>query len=379
MNKLTGKLIIVLILLVLVSPGLAKIPALFVAPGGTLESFTSSYRLMDIKGQALVGKTSGGGISLEAGGTAFWRGEEAPPGTVRLSIERAADARGSAVRVRWASTRVPDIYMASSYPGADWTRIVDGTAVPPSVISADFSPSSPTEYIDHRNQVGTGISQVYYKGLIAGNDMATFLSSAEAVGKFNWTCAQGFNLVSLPFRSFGTTEVAAVVGTQLPSALSTEPSNNIYNYEEAAGASYKASYISSAWSFTSPFRLNLSKGYWVEVNKPQSPEPTIVTVVGAVNEEASRSIIRGFNLLGSPLAASREVEAARFTAGTPGAFSGTAVDPGDQIYVYDPSATAVLTDGRFAFSSPFSLRVGRGFWYEAKKGGPYTPYNWTIR
>jgi len=386
-------LIISLLLIVGVLPAWARVPIVMVVPGGTLESLTTSYKVMDIKGQALIGKTSGGGITVEVGGTAFWRGEEAPPGTVRLSIERVADTVNSDVKVRWGSSRVPDVYASSVYPGSvtDWNQIVFGATTPPSVISADFSPTNPSEYVNHRRQVGAGLEQAYYKALIAGNDKATYLPSAEGVGKFNLSVPGPhgsellkYSLIAVPFLQYDY-DLDKAIGQQLTANASKGNATEIWSYGVTNFSSQK--YLSPAgWvtvEGTSGFIASLGEGYVIQTKLGHADKT--ITIVGEVKRDGFGPRTVGANLytfFGNPYPIYKPLANIGMSA-IDGALQGsdsgladqiwgwTGSDFGNQVYLRTGASWTTFTGSGIS-----SLEAGKAYVLRRNPSAPLGGFNW---
>ena len=294
--------------------------------GGTLTS--DAYILIDSKGDALGGTASSGNYLfvpglfglLGVGGATGEVGPIAPTGTVILSISR----KSSQVDIKWKTAATPDIYVTSGSGGIfnnepkSWLKILNGqTGAQDASYNGeygDFVVDIAQKTLFHDAQVGEGTDEAYYRGLIVGYAKdaistdpnvpqdTTYLASAWAVGKLNYTCDPGFNLISCPFVQ-DVSDLDIVFGKQLNEG-DLQGADRILKKKSPSAFSYSWAFLNSAdhlWhdvdvSANPPtFSTSNLDGYFVWV-KGSSKN---ITLVGRVTNEAVVDIAQGFDLLGS--------------------------------------------------------------------------------
>ena len=289
---------------------------------------------------------------------------EAPTGTMSLFIERA----GNDVEITWEARFVsPQVYMLTgdgagrfaSYEG--WARVYNGGIDP--AYAAQFS--TITNGIRHRDQVGRGTPEAYYKGLQAGIDPAAInpetgssnLASAFAVGKFNIPLISGLsNMAAMPFIP-SNPDISSVIGAQLPNGTVLSMRDPTGRWDE----------VSYAGGWSSALNINPDYGFWINVS---SGSP-ILTLVGNVYPGSRRTITLygGLNnLLGSAYPIQVDLNSSLL--------GGTLAAEGGKL--------SAFADGRWdepeyrggAWTSLiYKLKPGKGFWVNMNAPGT-RPWNY---
>jgi len=227
----------------------------------------------------------------------------APPGTIRLHISRA----GSDIMISWEGFSVHtylnslNFYVLTGDGTGTFTNNFIGTYATPenwkpatASTSYDFTHYNdyPVAYFLHKNQVGRGTTEAYYKGIFqtsAMTNIAYYLPSAEAVGKVNvgldgTASIPGYNLVSVPFTS-ESRSVSSVFGTGSPwvngdQILKKAGPTPAYLTAVYDGTTYPSEPWRDAGNTTNvaAFEINTPlHGYFVSV---KAPKP--ITLVGKV-------------------------------------------------------------------------------------------------
>jgi hypothetical protein len=227
-------------------------------------------------------------VAVEGGGPFIIIEGEPPAGTVPLYISR----NGADILITWeAQYLTPQIYAlygdgtgkyTNSY-ASGWEKVAEGATVASGYTTVNNS-------LTHQNQVGQGSPEAYYKGIVAGIDIAQAAATFEAawaVGKVNVELKKatsqtdpGKNYISIPFnRPSNTINNVMLVdqfddGTKVYSQLQGQH----YNFDIAK---VKNTAWVSGFSDTTlvgdTFMIVPEKGYMVEV-----PNDKTVTVMGNV-------------------------------------------------------------------------------------------------
>lgn len=221
----------------------------------------------DVKGQPVIGISTGdipgpdGPITATVifGWGPMWSlvpiviEEGVPEGTVPLTIARD----GNNILITWNNGLYGDNISLFYLPG-DGTGIYTNTPDPWQAVDGNFTLQLAQGRITHNNQVGAGLTEVYYKALQPGytrtslnSDNVNVLSTAWSVGKFNvniegQAANAGKNLMSIPFISQAGTTVASVFGTGTP-----WQEGDIINSKNSADPTYlSAIYRNGSWAST---------------------------------------------------------------------------------------------------------------------------------
>ncbi|MEA3494083.1 MAG: hypothetical protein U9R38_06840 [Candidatus Margulisiibacteriota bacterium] len=339
-----------------------------VSAGSILNAHGSDPSLNDIKGQPVIGFSTGGGITGYWGaGYHLWVGV-GPGDYVPLTIER----QGDDIKISWSTGTQPDIYCAvytapatGQYvnEGTDWTDITDGS------ISDQFDLFNVSSgYILHNDQAsGSSASygEVYYKALKPGTDPTavnpdtnqTYLFSAEAVGKIDISVDPGYNLVSVPFTYEGVAGLLKnVFGDQLH-AGNVDTADRIYTKGDSGSWGMDNAYLSNDgkwyWSnqpaIESTISVGSTKGYLVRNKGSQ----VLITVVGDVSGPQTIDMTQGFNAVGTV----HPVNIALNSLGISGLANVTAGDvaTADRLYIKEDA-------GSWGMSNAYLASDGNWYW-----------------
>ncbi|MDD5593461.1 MAG: hypothetical protein PHG97_01800, partial [Candidatus Margulisbacteria bacterium] len=237
-----------------------------------------------------------------------------PAGTLALQIAR----NGADVEVTWDSINNKNVQIFarvgdgtgkfSNTPG-DWVQVVkDDVLVNNPLPPGSFAIAAGK--LTHKKQVGVdtaNLAEVYYRGLKQGivasaisNDPnfpnppgTTYIASAWPVGKVNVNVTSGPNLFATPF----TNQSAAI-----SNALFTQIDVNnveVYQFDDQAKTYTKATFTGGNWTYVGGPAEEIKPGnaFWVK------NWTGILTVMGNnINQQFTRTIYPGANLLGSPSA-----------------------------------------------------------------------------
>lgn len=322
-----------------------SIPSLTISSGGHTGLQSSSYKLQDIKGQAVIGSGASGSYGLGLGGVYGTLGEGGGGGggggmpglgpddgliqNTRIRID------GNDIVLSWTRT--------GSVASVDIWRSAD----------EDYNPAGAWTRIDTNITVSeqryTGIvrnvpHKAYYRVVPNLTDLTNIhlrSNNAITVGKFDLVdLPAATNLISTPLVCFTGTSITNVFSGQLDGLI-------FYNFDDRGQ------------TYTEISTIVHGKSYWVTL-------PTIktVTIVGGVPNVAFNSIIYGgskYNLIGSP------------TAKAIAPFSGAgfpALGSDNQVYWFSN-----LDQTYFGLrETPFGFNPGVGFWYYHTG----SDYPWTL-
>ena len=322
-----------------------------------------------------------------------------PPGTVPLNIERV----GADIKVWWdtsqAAFRDPKIYVlvresaTGQYSNIadDWTLITDLSDASPSEYNLEryvYADGEVQGYILHKDQVGAGYGEVYYKALQKDViDVTATLPTAMAVGKINYTISQGYNLVSVPFVYTGENNTLdKVFGDQLHSG-NVINADQILTKDDPATWGMPAAYLNSAdgkWYKTTAstalaeIGINTTSGYLIN-NKGQE---TTITLNGQISRDQTVVMSSGYNMIGTVFPVNQTLNSlnlgslANVTAGT--------VLNADQILIKNDPATwgmpaaYLKTDGKWykttepEVEATFTFQTPYGYFYRQRATGAIT-------
>jgi hypothetical protein len=366
-----------------------------ISSGGSASMESGSYRMMDIKGQAVIGSGTSPAYSAELGGVyaeagAFAAEEGVPEGTVRLYIAR----QGSDVKIYWTAPFAPEIYALAAVgdplsggnykDGATYYKQVYPTTH--ADFSGQFDLSHVSEkYILHRAEAGSSFRyrEVYYKGVVPGR--SDRIGAAWAAGKYTYTLSPGFNLISYPFIAETPNTLDSLFGSQLNTGTKLT-ADRIMQKKGATTFSYNWAYLftDNQWhdgdtGSISTIEAKNIDGYFVWVKGTEKP----VTLVGRVTSEAAYYIETGWDLIGVGFPASAGVETLGLQSA--GAFAGSkltadrimrkkSADLFSYYWAFLRSSDNRWIDGDTgsAFTYPFQPPHGYFYW---RKGS--TPFPWS--
>lgn len=182
-----------------------------------------SYELQDIKGAVFYKPFFHDGYVISPGLYMLLNLVGTPDAIAKLYIAREGDD----IKVSWDGN-APDIYYLASdtvegkyvsQPDTiqGWTKVLDGKTG--AALYKGFAVDVKNKNMKHLNQVGAGLGEVYYKGLMAGiTKPESYLYAAEAVGKVNITLQSGglgYNYISVPF-TYNTDQIKDVLDPAYP-------------------------------------------------------------------------------------------------------------------------------------------------------------------
>jgi hypothetical protein len=272
--------------------------------------------------------------------------------------------------------------------GTRWTQVTEGGAVRSGVTGFRLA----TGILSHEGQVGAGTSEAYYKAIqasvtpdtvIPGTTVQCF-TSAEGVGKVNYTCDPGYNLVTVPFKYLsGGDTLVQVFGSQLH-AGDVDTADRIYIKGDANSWGMDNAYLSTSgrwyWSnqpaVETTITIEARRGYLVRNRGAQIP----ITLVGKIPVgSATVSMTLGYNMIGTVF----PIRLALNSLGIYGLSNVTAgtVDTADRIYIKSEANSwgmdnaYLSTDGRWYWSNKpleqasFTFNSPRGYFYRMKGTG----------
>jgi hypothetical protein len=336
------------------------IPSLAVSSGGraTLES-TSTNRMTDVKGQGAVGSgasehyKAGLGVAYGVGeGVTGWREDY----YVRdLRIYR----RGLNIELAWRpdaatppGTRFYVYRLAGPFTNSfeSWS---DGITIEGGI------PVMLMSWADS-DQVGdTYVSEpeIYYR--VSSSANKSLIQGMVPMGKFNFVCEYGDNLVSFPFLRYwadstalSENSAATVIGGQLQGGDS-RTADFVYHKKTAAGFGYDAMFPDSGgvWrvSAGTAFSISPDAGYYIRCKDRW----VTVTVAGQLTFEARVHLDQGDNLIGSSFSRSIPLQLSGYSE------TGYKGDSRTADTVYKKGSPAGFDyDGAFL--------AGDGVWYDLK-------------
>ena len=350
------------------------IPSLPLTAGGTAEAKGATFSLQDLTGSPVIGVATRDAFTLYIGNIfAMEQGiidvPGVPFGTVPLYISRA----GADVRLTWEATYVnPQIFVKTGQGSGEYTSREGWVKVAASggIISGLSAGLGTFDYrgseraILHKNQVGGGTPEAYYKGLQAVVSAAdpnpriagkTFLSSANAVGKVNVTMYKGWNFVS-PSISHESADV--VLGT------SYEAGTTLWEWDIVRG-DFKSPVVTFNGMTWGGVTLERGSGYLLNATKfPGDALNKVVTMVGKVpTGRLTKDMVFGWNFIGSPYAK-------MFTAAQLGFITGKSHET-DTLWEWDPAKVPqdFVDSGRAfdgtAWPPGTALKIQRAYLYNA--------------
>jgi hypothetical protein len=252
------------------------------AHGGAILNMqgTSPPYLDDIKGQAVIGVSTGGGIT-GYWGAGYWLWVALGPGEyVPLSISR----QGSDVRITWDNAQFPSIHIFILGSNDLNNLYVHGPTG-----WSDLGAFSGGEYI-HTDQVGLGYTQCYYKAFVQASPTVSDFVSAECVAKINITVPQdgGLNLMGLPLYA------GPVSGTFVDQL----PAGEEINLYPRSGGGLDSIRATSTGVVGQDFSIDPTIGFWMK--NPGSSDITI-TFMGSLDAWAYEKPLEQLDLSGNPL------------------------------------------------------------------------------
>jgi hypothetical protein len=337
-------------------------------PCGGQALTSGSYTVYDLKGQPLAGSLTSGSYTVQLGGLYGLVGGViskvgVPAGTVPLTISRS----GNDIKIAWDPSYVnPQIFfMTGDGTGKYQSDNVSGqtavwalyTTAPAGQFDASNANSTTAPYILHKNQVGQGAAEAYYKGLqstvSAGGQTSdqtsypgkTYLATALTAGKVNLAFPAGYTLFELPVW-LDVPSLPNAIGDQL--TVSAIP-DELYDYYMN-----KASYSSGAWVGVAT-NFEKARGYYLRIlNSPKT-----LTFVGNVKmDEADLSLKQGYSMIGNPYPISKDINAALAGASAP-----------DELYDRYANKKTYTTAW---VGADFKFGLASGFWYRRMSTSPYS-------
>jgi hypothetical protein len=329
-----------------------SIPSLTISSGGHTGLQSSSYKLQDIKGQAVIGYGSSASYGIGIGGVygTLVPGEggisawSVDPHVQNLSIRR----NGLNIEVYWNTDDATLKFWVFRKRG------VFGDAVAGWDPGADNG--SRTVYVD-TNQVGTGLDQIYYRVLSTPSGTTSVdinqIVGKVAVGKKNLTVNTGWNQVAVPFTPMAVNES---VGTNFAVG------DQLWAYRSGRYAA-PISYSGTAWE--AGIEIATGEGYGLKIMSVAAPAGAVKTLIGAVKAGSfTRAVAADWNLIGNPYA--------KNLTGDSGLTNGA---NGDQIWEWAGSAfLSPKTFSGTSWSAAPALEIGKGYGYKHLSTG----FNWQL-
>ena len=292
--------------------GTYTIPSLTISSGGSNNLSGGTYKMIDIKGQAVIGSSIGGTYGLGLGGiygevvaatgevvvipTTPIEGMVLNEGPVILNIVRESETAGSAIKITWKinTTEFPayladnpvDIYYLTGSGSGEYTvnagyvKVVNSNAFVPGALTG--SVSVPLKEVTINDQVGRGSPELYFKGLIAGSAPTVTgdygLAGAVAAGKINMdlngtTSTQGKNFLSVPFLITPESTLAIALGDGSDAPWTN---GDLVQFKFRPSPAYQtAEYKDGVWKDSAntanppPFGMEPNKGYVFVVKAPK--------------------------------------------------------------------------------------------------------------
>lgn len=313
-------------------------------------------------------------------------GETSPPGTVYLMIARIPGT--SNLNLSWSEGpwggEVPsggklDVYMLTGGGSGEFTSVYDANkwkkVVEDSSLVADFSGEFTLDLsaktLTHKNQVGEGSPEAYYKAVLSDVDPSTSpgnatFESAPVVGKVNIvlykTGVSGWNFISTP-----------VFLPTLDETLGTDftKGDQIWIWDDA-NQTFTAplTFNGSTWGMTGNFERG--RGYLFNLN---GTSPKVATLIGRVDLSNFSKEIKvksgtpsyGWNLIANPFPTVSQMA---------GFASGKSVKS-DSLWEWDSSSQkfiAPLTFDGTSWPAGAQLKIGKAYGYNHTKNG----FTWEI-
>ncbi len=204
-----------------------------------------------------------------------------------------------------------------------WTKIEDF-----SMGNYDLTKAASDHYILHKNQVGQGYKEYYYKAMRFGyattavdSQGKNILETAWAVGKINIPISgdNKFSLLSAPFIDTPA-DINSLFGTQADYSAGNEPSTSVLLFSFENGGFNRGSYFNgSTWLVIPGLQAavnNSEKGLYLKT-KSGDPNKTF-TLVGSIkllSDSTSYSINNNWNLMSLPYARQMSINSLVLTVG----------------------------------------------------------------
>jgi len=224
-----------------------------------------------------------------------------------IMISREGDKSPNPVKLTWHTT--PDVQTINIYYKNGTFETVAGNW---SILQSGVSP----HYYSDPNQVGNGINRWYKlepSGTVLTHDMLTF----EALGKFDITMMEGFNLVSLPILN-ATGSLQHVLGNSMVGEDTGWPDDSdiVWEWDLTTG-NYAAAYLNlepgspfyGKWCelnsgymgdpVESTIQISSNEGFWVQVQIGHGAQE--VTIAGGIpnHDQTIKLSDNAFNLIGT--------------------------------------------------------------------------------
>jgi len=292
--------------------------------------------------------------SQDSGNNIRWFTSTTVNGTITLFISR----ENNNIKISWDPSGLsspPDIYLITGDGSGAYTNTTNlWVAITDTSVSADFDITNmPNGYIIHKDQVGAGTSEAYYKGLTSGSEKETTLPTAQAVGKFNLQLQLGLNNLSANPLIPSNLGIDSVIGTQLPNGT-------VLSTRDPSGIWHQPVYVSATQSWSSNIELKTDYGFWINI---PSGTPTITIVGNVADSERTIPLYSGLNnLLGSTYPIQADLNSSKL-----GDALGTS---GGKLSAYSDGRwrEPVYVNGAWS-SLDYKLQPGKGFWVNRYESG----------
>jgi hypothetical protein len=340
-----------------------SIPSLTISSGGHTGLQSTSYKLQDIKGQAVIGYGSSASYGLGIGGVYG----TLPPREEGISAW-SVDPHVSNLRIRRDGTTIyvywdTDLTVMEGMSPNFYIYAKEGPFENISTNWTYYGVARGRTYFGHADQVGTGLSQVYYR--VISENVKENLTNKPSVGKINITANTGWNQFAVPFIPMAVNESVGVNFTA---------GDQLWAWRRDASAPPGGAFVApirfDGTNWGTEIEIAAGEGYGLKIVSTALPAGTVKTLIGAVKAGAfSRAVANGWNLIGNPYA--------KNLVGSSGLTGGR---DGDQLWEWNAflsPAAGFLAPKRFngtAWSSDPNLEIGKGYGYKHLGSG----FNWQL-
>ena len=337
-----------------------KIPALTVGAGGSTSLSRESFRVLDIKGQTVIGEMTGedfisniGGVYTEIPGSGEPLNFVEDPYVRNLRIRKS----GANIVLEWDIPSEAPLTV-SYYVYMLYDNFINALPGWSTGLNVGRVASWP-----HPDEVSGGSPQVYYR-VLSTSDRNQLLNKV-AVGKININLQRYWNLLSAPFDTSPYRTANEVLGANFGMG------DEVWLYDPVT--KFKTlNFRDGAWTEGSSNFIDAGKGMWLFKNTlPASPSPErVLTVAGRIKSLHNERIVQAWNLTGDPLTTNfancRDAGLDPVTAIPATNKPAT----GDEIWKYTPPFSTHSYSGGWSPDTP--IERTRGYWYFRNTANPFT-------
>jgi len=372
-----------------------SIPSLTISSGGHTGLQSTSYKLQDIKGQAVIGSGSSASFGLGIGGVygtlapgGGVRGEGVPGGVVDTGRIRGTwiERTGTGVTLHWGfdslgATDVKIYYRRGAYSAT-------ATDYGNDLTSAGALPGTTTS-APHNGILNDGNNYFYrvVPAIASRSDIMNLAHNSITVAKMDFNTTTGYNVFNLSLSQYPDDySIQKVIGDQLTytrtSGTSILPGDEILSYGTREVRFLSATYSAPGSWAGDQIKLYLLKDFVIRIREGNT-SPRNVSIVGRLpNAPYSYRVFEGYNGFGLSLADKTIIDAGfvgdSIGSGVP--FSGTITVLGDEIYRYvRPSFLSVIYSSLTWGPAPslFNLEANKGYYYRRRAGK--REFDWLFR